>query len=165
MSGSYDAAEYRLCNGVRDARSRRYASPKRAISLGTDEGLALLLYACSPHNLLLGGHPMHTIIRNTLAALAAAAMPAVAAAAPPIAVVKIAGSANEVWLINPDGTGAVRTYRGAPKVSISDLDTKPGGGELAFVENHQPIRVVRYNSAGNMLSSQIVPQPAGCPAA
>src|SRR3954454_11047341 len=96
-------------------------------------------------------------------AMTLSSVAATANAAPPVAYVKAgAGNASEVWLIQPDGSGALRVYRGPSKVSISDLDVRPGGGQLAFIEGITAIKVVTYNSAGVQQRVDVVPQPTGC---
>jgi len=92
-----------------------------------------------------------------------ASLAATSNAAPPIAYAKVgAGNASEIWLVQPDGSGALRVYRGPSKVSVSDLDVRPGGGQIAFIEGITAIKVVTYNSAGVQQRVEIVPQPTGC---
>lgn len=62
-----------------------------------------------------------------------AAGAAQAAGGPPIAYIK-AGSAQQIYLVNPDGTGLTRVYTAPRKTGLGSPDLKPGGGELAFVE-------------------------------
>jgi hypothetical protein len=89
------------------------------------------------------------------------------AAAPPIAFAKNgSGNVDEVWLVNPDGTGAVRVYRGTSKTNVTNVDVRPGGGQVAFIEFYQGsnyrIKVVSYDANGVAQSTTTVPQPAGC---
>ena len=71
------------------------------------------------------------------AALASSALFAAAALAAPtqdIAYVKVAGSVNELYVANHDGTGLTKVYATAKKHGITALDFSPAGDELAFVE-------------------------------
>lgn len=87
-------------------------------------------------------------------------------AAPPIAYSKLGtGNVDEVWLINPDGTGATRVYRGTAKTTLYNVDVRPGGGQVAFIENqgtNHRIKIVSYDVNGVPQSTTTVPQPAGC---
>jgi hypothetical protein len=56
------------------------------------------------------------------------------AAGPPIAYVKVGGSAQEIYLVNPDGSGLKKIYTTASKRAIGWVDLKPGGSEIAFTE-------------------------------
>lgn len=53
---------------------------------------------------------------------------------PPIAFVKVAGTAHEIYLVNPDGSSSKKIYATAAKRAIGWLDLKPGGAEIAFTE-------------------------------
>jgi len=77
--------------------------------------------------------------------LLASALPAFGQALP-IAYTKLAGSAWEIYLVRPDGTGTTRLYRAPNKVGIGFIDLKPGGGEIAYRENG--LRVLSYSAAG-----------------
>jgi hypothetical protein len=105
-------------------------------------------------------------IRHLLVGIALVGLATSAAAAPPIAYATAGnGGAAEVWLINPDGTGAVRVYQGPKKFTETYLTVSPVGGQVAFVETDNisfAIKVVKYNSAGVVQSTTTVPQPAGC---
>lgn len=92
----------------------------------------------------------------------ALALPAVADAAPPIAYARVSGSSNEVWLVGPDGSGAKRIYSAASKTPLSFLDARPGGGQVAIVENRNSIRLINYDSGGTATGSTPVPVPTGC---
>src|SRR5579872_4616851 len=102
---------------------------------------------------------------SLVAILLSAAIPA--SAAPPIAYAKVgSGNVDEVWLVNPDGTGATRVYRGTSKTSLFNVDVRPGGGQVAFIEFYQGtnyrIKIVSYDVNGVPQSTTTVPQPAGC---
>jgi len=104
-------------------------------------------------------------IGRLIALLAASSVLAAASAnaAPPIAYAKLGSrGAQEVWLINPDGSSPTRVYSGPAKVSLSDLDVRPGGGQLAFIEGGTAIKVVSYDTSGVQTRVDIVPQAAGC---
>ena len=66
---------------------------------------------------------------------------------PEIAYAKQSGSGFEIYLVNSNGTGLVRLYRGAAKKLIAHLDIKPGGGEIAFVEGNA-LKTLTYNNSG-----------------
>lgn len=83
-------------------------------------------------------------------------------ASPPIAYAKVSGNANEVWLANPDGSGARRIYSASSKIGISFLDVRPGGGQLAIVENRNSIRLIDYDPSGLPTGSSQVPVASGC---
>lgn len=71
------------------------------------------------------------------AALAFAALfatPAFAAPSQDIAYVKVAGTANELYVVNHNGAGLTKVYATAKKHGITALDFSPAGNELAFVE-------------------------------
>ena len=100
-------------------------------------------------------------------AICMASIAAATSAAPPIAYSKVGtGGADEVWLVNPDGTGATRVYRGTAKTTLFNVDVRPGGGQVAFIESYQGanyrIKVVSYDVNGVTLSTTTVPQPSGC---
>lgn len=87
-------------------------------------------------------------------------------AAPPVAYSKAGtGGVDEVWLVNPDGSGATRIYRGTGKLYAVHPAVSPSGGEVAFIETDNTsyaIKVITYNSAGIPQGTVTVPQPAGC---
>lgn len=102
------------------------------------------------------------IILSGALALAATSV----AAAPPIAYSKAGtGGIDEVWLVNPDGSGATRVYRGSSKMAAVNLAVSPAGGKLAFLETDNTsyaIKVITYSSAGVPQNTTTVPLPAGC---
>ena len=53
---------------------------------------------------------------------------------PSIAYVKVAGSAQEIYVVNPDGTGLRKIYTTPAKKAVGWLDLKPDGSEIAFTE-------------------------------
>ncbi|HEX6410194.1 MAG TPA: hypothetical protein VFZ88_06345 [Sphingomicrobium sp.] len=53
---------------------------------------------------------------------------------PSIAYVKVAGTAQEIYLVNPDGTGLRKIYTTPAKKAVGWLDLKPDGSEIAFTE-------------------------------
>ena len=68
---------------------------------------------------------------------------------PPIAYVKVGGSSQEIYLVNPDGSGLTRLHTTGRKVSIVSLDLRPSGGEIAFIEAGVGIpRVIKILSFG-----------------
>jgi hypothetical protein len=71
-------------------------------------------------------------------ALLFAALISTAAAAqaggPTIAYVNANGSAQQIYLVNPDGSALTRLYTAPRKTGLGLLDLKPGGNEVAFTE-------------------------------
>lgn len=66
---------------------------------------------------------------------------------PSIAYVKVAGTAQEIYLVNPDGSGSRKIYSTAAKRSIGWIDLKPDGTEIAFTEAGKGLpRVVKILS-------------------
>jgi hypothetical protein len=79
-----------------------------------------------------------------------------AAGGPSIAYVKVAGSAQEIYLINPDGSGSKKLYTSARKTSIGSIDLKPGGGELALVERSGAsgaLKIISFDAQGNAIGA------------
>jgi len=69
-----------------------------------------------------------------LAFTASFAAPALAAPSQEIAYVKVAGSVNELYVVNRNGSGLTKVYATARKHGITSLDFSPAGNELVFVE-------------------------------
>ena len=89
------------------------------------------------------------------AALFAAASPAAAVpGGPPIAYVVNSGSTFDVYLSNSDGSGKVKVYSTTTKHSLWQIDVRPGGNQLALVENVNPpsilgtIKIISYSDVG-----------------
>ena len=76
---------------------------------------------------------------------------------PPIAYAKVAGSGQEIYLVNPDGSGLKKIYATPAKRSVAWLDLKPGGGEVAWVEagsgSPRQIKILSLDGAGNPVGS------------
>ena len=85
-----------------------------------------------------------------LLATVATPAPALAAGGPAIAYSKVAGSAQELYLVNPDGTGTRKIYTAGRKASIGSIDLKPGGGEVAFVERSgsSTLKIIAFDAQG-----------------
>jgi Tol biopolymer transport system component len=80
-------------------------------------------------------------MKPTFAAVAFASLTSLAvaeahaqSAGPSIAYVKVAGTAQEIYLVNPDGTGSRKIYTTPQKRAVGWLDLKPDGSEIAFTE-------------------------------
>lgn len=89
------------------------------------------------------------------AALFAAASPAYAVpGGPPIAYAASGGSTIDVYLSNADGSGKVKVYSATSRHSLWQIDMRPGGNQLALVENVSPpsilgtIKIISYSDAG-----------------
>jgi hypothetical protein len=93
-----------------------------------------------------------TMIAAALLATTAAVAEAQTAGGPEIAYVKVGGTAQEIYLVNADGSGLKKLYTAGRKKSIGWLDLKPGGGEIAFVEggsgSPRSIKILSYDDAG-----------------
>ena len=74
------------------------------------------------------------------------------AGGPSIAYVKAGGTAQEIFLVNPDGTGTVRLYAAPRKTGIASLDLRPGGNEIAFVESAsgkpRVAKILKFSDSG-----------------
>lgn len=76
-----------------------------------------------------------------------------------IAYVK-AGTYNEIYLIESDGTRKKLLYRSPQRLRIFTLDMKPGGGELAFEEvaccsvANAQLKVVTFDNNGTRLATR-----------
>ena len=85
-----------------------------------------------------------------LGVLATVALPSAAGAVigPPISF----ASGNTIYLVNPDGTGLSTVYQGPRGTAVQWVDLKPGGGEVAFVENHV-LKILSYGDTGRPTSA------------
>lgn len=85
------------------------------------------------------------------------------AGGPPIAYAKESGYTFELFLTNPDGTGTVKLYTSPNKVSISHVDIRPGGNQLAIVESSGGgvLKIIHYSDTGVVSSVATVANP-GC---
>jgi hypothetical protein len=77
------------------------------------------------------------------ALLSAVASPALSTIGPPIGYI----SGSTIFLVNPDGTGLAGVYTAPRKSTLSSLSLRPGGGEVAFVENHK-LKILDYDDRG-----------------
>lgn len=101
------------------------------------------------------------------AAIALAASPALAVAGgPPIAYVLASGGTNDLYLSNPDGTGKVKLYSSANKVGIVQVDMRPGGNQLAIIEQSSAslgaLKIINYTDAGVRQSVSTINSGASC---
>jgi Tol biopolymer transport system component len=78
-----------------------------------------------------------------LVSTVAIAAPAAADVGPKIAY----STQTEVYLINPDGSGKVRLHRSRSNDFISSVSLRPGGGQIAFVENWA-VKFIDFDVAG-----------------
>jgi hypothetical protein len=93
--------------------------------------------------------------KSSVAALAlASASPALAAAGgPPIAYALASGQTQSIYLANPDGSGTVKVYTGGSKVNIIAIDIRPGGNQMAILEQsiaggQGVLKIINYSDAG-----------------
>jgi hypothetical protein len=75
-----------------------------------------------------------------------------AAGGPPIAYAKIEGGGTNVYLTNANGTGTVKLYTTPKKHTVSSLDLKPGGNEIAVIEYNgtlpTKLKIISFNDNG-----------------
>lgn len=90
---------------------------------------------------------MRLLVASATGALLAASASAQTVGGPRIGYVKPVNNGHEIYLVNPDKSGLVRVYKGAPKVDVRWIDLKPGGNEVAFSENWQ-IKIQRFYDNG-----------------
>ena len=102
-------------------------------------------------------------MRFFLAAAAAGALSITSANAqttggPTIAYVKVGGT-QEIYLVNPNGSGSTRLYTVPKKTGIASLDLRPGGNEIAFVETAsgkpRVLKILKFNIAGVKLGEPV----------
>jgi len=76
---------------------------------------------------------------------------------PPIAYVKGSTRGDSIYLVYPDGTGLTKVYQ-APRQGrfgsqIDRVSVKPGGGEVAFVQDSSHLMVQPFDSSGQPVGS------------
>ena len=54
---------------------------------------------------------------------------------------------NQIFLINPDGSGNVRIHRAPGNAMIDSISLRKGGGQIAYIENWV-LKFMTYNEAG-----------------
>jgi hypothetical protein len=92
----------------------------------------------------------------------AAGASATAGVGPEIAYQEQHQNGDEIYLINPDGTGRSLVFKGPSKFFVSNLDMRPSGGELA-VALRTRLFIVDYDSRGVKTSSREIAMPSpGC---
>lgn len=67
---------------------------------------------------------------------------------PPIAYVKRLSNGDEIYLVHPDSTGLIRVYKARSKVQVTMIDLKPGGGEIAFTEGSNTLKILAFDQYG-----------------
>lgn len=83
---------------------------------------------------------------------------------PSIAYVKSVSNGHEIYLVDADGSGLTRVYKGASKVAIQWIDLKPGGNEIAFSENWR-IKIQKFHANGQPNGAATpLTTPSGCQA-
>jgi hypothetical protein len=84
-------------------------------------------------------------------ALLTTAANAQTAGGPPIAYVKRLSNGEEIHLISADGSERMRVYKARSKITITMLDLRPGGGEVAFLENYSTLKILAFDDLGRPL--------------
>lgn len=87
------------------------------------------------------------MLATLLATSAASAAQAQSTGGPSIAYAKAGGTAMEIYLVNPNGTGLTKLYTAPRKTSVGFMDLRPGGNELAFTEGFR-IKIQRFFDSG-----------------
>jgi len=85
------------------------------------------------------------MLRPILLATLIVSSPALSRTGPEIAFT----TSTEVYLVNPDGSGKVRLYRSKSNDYISSISLKPGGGQVAIVENWA-LKFIDYDNVGRV---------------
>jgi hypothetical protein len=85
--------------------------------------------------------------------LGAASPAAAGTGGPPIAYAVNSGKTIDVYLSNADGTGKVKVYSTTSKNNLWQIDVRPGGNQLALIENVPPsimgtIKIINYSDSG-----------------
>lgn len=75
-----------------------------------------------------------------------------ASGGPPIAYVKRLSNGDEIHLISATGSERLQVYKARSKVQITMLDLRPGGGEVAFTENHRTLKILAFDNLGRPLA-------------
>src|SRR5438270_13567547 len=101
---------------------------------------------------------MSLFIRASIMSFAAIALasasPALAVAGgPPIAYALASGQTQSIYLANPDGSGTAKLYTGGSKVNIIEIDMRPGGNQMAILEQSVAggqgvLKIINYSDAG-----------------
>ena len=95
---------------------------------------------------------LRSLLLSALSITACSQAVAQTSGGPPIAYVKFGGTTQDLYLVNPDGSGARKLYSAPRKFYITTLDLKPGGGEIAFVERASgspvTLKVLSFTAAG-----------------
>lgn len=92
--------------------------------------------------------PHHRLILALVAATSSSSVLAQTVGGPPIAYVKKVNNGDEIYLVNADGMGQVRIYKGPTKIGITQLDLRPGGNEIAWTENHNVLKTLAFDDFG-----------------
>ena len=108
---------------------------------------------------------MDKLVKASILSCASALLatsPAIAGVGPEIAYQEQHQNGDEIYLINPDGSGRSLVFKGPSKFFVSSLDMRPGGGELA-VGLRTRLFIVDYDSRGVKTSSREIGMPTpGC---
>jgi hypothetical protein len=114
---------------------------------------------------------MGKIIKSSMlvcvSAIFAAASPAEAVpGGPAIAYAVNGGKTIDVYLSNADGSGKVKVYSTTSKNNLWQIDMRPGGNQLALVENASPsingtIKIISYTDAGAVTNTTSI-SPGNC---
>jgi len=84
----------------------------------------------------------------------------------PVAYAVNSGKTIDVDLSNADGSGKVKVYSTSSKTNLWQIDVRPGGNQLAVVEQISPtimsnIKIISYSDSG-VASAPIVVPPGNC---
>ena len=92
----------------------------------------------------------------SIASIALASAEAQSTAGPAIAYVKVAGTAQDIHLVNPDGSGSRKIYTTPSKRAVGWLDLKPDGAGIPHVKFEVTFerRMERLETAMRVLALQ-----------
>ena len=101
----------------------------------------------------MGSYIRTSLIASTAVALASATPAFAAAGGPEIAYALTSGNTQSIYLANADGTGTVKLYTTGSKVNVSEIDIRPGGNQMAIIENSIAggqgiLKIINYSDAG-----------------
>src|SRR5947209_20046810 len=108
-----------------------------------------------------------SIMSSAAVALAAASPALAVAGGAAIAYVVSSGTANDLYLSDPDGTGKVKLYSSGNKVGIIQVDIRPGGNQLAIIEQSVAgglgtLKIINYSDSGVRQSVTTVDSGPSC---
>ena len=87
-------------------------------------------------------------VASLLVTGAGSALQAQTPGGPPIAYVQRLSNGDEIHLINDQANERLRIYKAKSKIQVTMLDLRPGGGEVAFLENFTTLKILAFDNLG-----------------